>query len=79
MSALDLLVLPSVSGEGSPAVVKEAMACGVPVVAADLEGVREIVEDGVQALLVKPGSAEAIADAIRTVTSDAGAPRGSPA
>ncbi len=71
MSALDLLVLPSVSGEGSPAVVKEAMACGVPVVAADLDGVREIVEDGVEALLVKPGSAEAIAGAVRAVSTDA--------
>jgi glycosyltransferase involved in cell wall biosynthesis len=70
MAALDLFVLPSRSGEGSPAVVKEAMACGVPVVASALDGVREIVEEGVEALLVQPGSAAAFADAIGSLLDD---------
>jgi glycosyltransferase involved in cell wall biosynthesis len=68
--AFDLLVLPSVSGEGSPAVVKEAMACGVPVVATELDGVREIVEDGSEALLVPPGDAARLSEAIERVLSD---------
>lgn len=64
LRAFDLFVLPSTGGEGSPAVVKEAMACGVPVVASGLEGVREIVRDGRDALLVQPGQPEALARAI---------------
>ena len=72
VAALDLLVLPSISGEGSPAVIKEAMACGVPVVATDLEGVREIVEDGRDALLVPVGDPDRLAAAIRRAASDAG-------
>ena len=40
------------------------MACGVPVVAAGLEGVREIVRDGRDALLVQPGQPAALARAI---------------
>ena len=71
MAALDLFVLPSLSGEGSPAVVKEAMACGVPVVATDLDGVREIVEDAREALLVPAGDPDRLAAAIRRAASDA--------
>ena len=69
--AFDLLVLPSVSGEGSPAVVKEAMASGVPVVATELDGVREIVEDGREALLVPPGEPAPLAQAMDRLLSDA--------
>jgi glycosyltransferase involved in cell wall biosynthesis len=76
VAALDLLVLPSISGEGSPAVIKEAMACGVPVVATDLEGVREIVEDGRDALLVPVGDPDRLAAAIQRAASDADLRRG---
>ena len=55
MASFDLYAMASLSGEGSPAVVKEAMASGVPVIAADLDGIREIAEDGREALLVAPG------------------------
>jgi glycosyltransferase involved in cell wall biosynthesis len=64
LRSFDLFALPSTGGEGSPAVVKEAMACGVPVVAAGLEGVREIVREGRDALLVQPGQPAALARAL---------------
>ena len=70
MSSLDMFVLASTSGEGSPAVIKEAMASGVPIVATELDGIREIVEDGKEAILVPPGNSERLAGAVRRVAGD---------
>jgi glycosyltransferase involved in cell wall biosynthesis len=72
LAALDLLALPSLSGEGSPAVLKEAMACGVPVVASDISGVREIVRPDMEGLLVSPGDPGALAEAILFFAADRG-------
>lgn len=71
LKALDLFVLASHSGEGSPAVLKEAMAAGTPVAATALDGVEEIIEDARYGLLTPPGDARALAQAMRTVASDA--------
>jgi glycosyltransferase involved in cell wall biosynthesis len=67
LARLDLLVLPSLFGEGLPMVILEAMACGVPVVATRVEGVPEAVDDGVQGLLVRPQDAEDLARGIARV------------
>jgi glycosyltransferase involved in cell wall biosynthesis len=64
MSALDILVLASTSPEPFGRVLIEAMAAGKPVVATDAGAAREIIEDGVQGLLVPPGESEAMARAI---------------
>lgn len=55
----DLLILPSVNrNEAFGLVLIEAMACGVPVIASDLPGVRSVFENGSEGLLSKPGSAD---------------------
>ena len=69
-AGLDLFVLSSVSGEGSPAVLKEAMAAGTPLVATALDGLEEIVEDARQGLLVPPGNAPALSRAIVILAQD---------
>ena len=63
-AALDLFVLPSLSGEGSPGVLKEAAASGIPIVASDVGGSAEILRHEREALLVEAGRADALAKAI---------------
>ncbi|HEX6387492.1 MAG TPA: glycosyltransferase family 4 protein [Anaerolineae bacterium] len=59
----DIFVLPSYR-EGAPRVLLEAAACGLPVVATDVPGCREMVLDGVTGLLVPPQDSRALARAI---------------
>jgi glycosyltransferase involved in cell wall biosynthesis len=70
-AAIDLFALTSTSGEGSPAVLKEAMAAGVPVVSTSLDGVEEIIEDARHGLLTPPGDAAATASALERLAADA--------
>jgi GT2 family glycosyltransferase/glycosyltransferase involved in cell wall biosynthesis len=57
LSALDVLVVPSVWIENAPLVIREAFAAGVPVVASDLGGMAEMVCDGRDGLLFRAGDA----------------------
>lgn len=69
MSAAHALVLPSLS-EGRPAVMVEAMARGVPVVATDIPGSRELVLEGVTGMLFPPKNSRALADCIQKLEQD---------
>ncbi|HUG92726.1 MAG TPA: glycosyltransferase [Planctomycetaceae bacterium] len=72
----DLYCLPSVY-EGMPNALVEAMACRVPVVAADCEsGPREILAGGEHGRLVPPGDPQALADAIEDAMDHPAAWRG---
>jgi colanic acid/amylovoran biosynthesis glycosyltransferase len=75
LRSADCLVAPSVPTrqgrrEGIPVVLMEAMSCGLPVVASAISGIPELVEDRVSGLLVPPGDARAIADALRMLEAD---------
>ena len=60
-------VLPSLEeGSGSIAIL-EAMACGLPIVASDIDGIPEDVEDGKSCLLVPPGNPLALAEAMEKI------------
>ena len=63
LNAADLLVLPSVR-EQFGAVLVEAMACGLPVIAVDAHGPAEIVEAGETGWLVPPDDEEAMVEAL---------------
>lgn len=66
----DAFVLAS-HHEGFGLVYLEAMRAGLPVVASDVGGQTDFLTDGVNALLVPPGDAAAIGDAMRTLAGDA--------
>ncbi len=70
MAGLDVFVLPSVSNEGFPQVVTQAMAMARPVVATDVGSVKEQVVAGQTGLLVESANPNALADAIATLLQD---------
>lgn len=69
MDALDILVAPSYLEACSRAVL-EAMAAGTPVVATNVGGNPELVEDGVTGILISPGDCDALAKAILRLACD---------
>ncbi len=67
----DLTVLPSAPPESFGLVLIESLACGTPVIASDLPGVRTVVDHGNDGLLVPPGDVPALAAAILRMSGDA--------
>ena len=69
LRCMDIFSLPSLS-EGFNRSLLEAMACGLPVVATSVGGNIEIVQNGVNGLLVPPGNPEALASAVTELLKD---------
>jgi|GEM_PF-44852 len=65
----DMLILPSFA-EGLPVVLMEALAAECPVIATRIAGVAELVEDGRSGLIVSPGDANALAEAMDLLAED---------
>jgi glycosyltransferase involved in cell wall biosynthesis len=72
LAELDVLLCPSMWFENGPTVALEAMAVGTPIIASRVGNLAEIVEDGINGLLVAPGNVEAWSTAlIRAATEPA--------
>ena len=69
-AALDVSVLPSIDCDASSAVLKEALACGVPAIATSIGGAAEILEDGITGLIVPPRDPQRLGRAILTLLDD---------
>jgi glycosyltransferase involved in cell wall biosynthesis len=69
--ALDVLVMAS-DFEGTPMVLLEAMASGLPIIASAVDGIAEVCSDGEDALLVSPGRVHEFASALGSLIADPG-------
>lgn len=61
LARMDLFVLPSLFGEGMPMVILEAMAAGVPIVASRVEGIPQVIRNGIDGLLADAGDPQDLA------------------
>jgi len=69
LAALDLLVVPSVL-EGFPMTTLEAMAMAKPIVATDINGIREEIHNGKTGILMPPADPQALAEGIKQMLKD---------
>ena len=69
-AAADALVYASIQPEGLPTVLLEAMRYAVPIIATEIGGAAEIVEDGVTGLSVRPNDLEALVTALTQLLND---------
>jgi phosphatidylinositol alpha-mannosyltransferase len=66
----DVYVAPATGHESFGVILVEALAAGVPVVATDIPGYREVIHDTVDGVLVPPGDDRALADGVARVLDD---------
>ncbi len=64
ITACDVLVQPSISGEGLPRAMMEAIGCSTPVVITTTGGGKEIIEDGISGFVVPVKNPHVIADKV---------------
>jgi glycosyltransferase involved in cell wall biosynthesis len=72
LAGYDILAVPSRGLETGPLVVLEAFAAGTPVLGSRLGGIAELVTDGVDGLLIQPGSIEAWRETLKRLSIDRG-------
>jgi len=70
LARADIVCAPSLHGESFGMVLTEAFAAATPVLASDIPGYRDVLRDGRDGLLVPPGDALALAEALRALALD---------
>ncbi|MDR6719462.1 glycosyltransferase [Paenibacillus sp. 2003] len=63
----DIAVIPTLFSEGTSYACLEAMSCGLPVIASNVGGLNDLIQDGFNGLLVPPGEQELTAALVRLV------------
>jgi glycosyltransferase involved in cell wall biosynthesis len=69
-AALDVFVVPSLWYENTPLVIYSAQAAGCPILASNLEGMAEVIRNGVDGMLFPPGDSAALAVLIETLCNN---------
>lgn len=69
LKGLDVFVLPSVK-EGLPYTILEAMAAGISIIATDVGGLPDLIQNGENGILVRPKNPEALAASLMTLLND---------
>jgi glycosyltransferase involved in cell wall biosynthesis len=70
LRSADVAVLPTHYKEGAPRFLMEAAASGLPLVATDVQGCRDLVHPGINGFLIPPRSPDALADALAELAKD---------
>jgi len=70
LDSCSIFLCPSTYREGVPRVLLEAQASSLPIVAFNVPGVREVVEDGLTGFLVPPNDCNSMISAIKTLIED---------
>ncbi len=70
LQQLDVVIVPSIWYENTPNVILESFTCGVPVIASNLGGMAELVQDGRGGMLFAPGDARDLARQVERLIAD---------
>ena len=74
LSVIDLFILPSLT-EGLPISLLEAMALGKPVIGSRVGGIKEVIQNGINGVLIPPMDVKALSESIRSLYRDSEARR----
>ncbi len=66
----DAVIVPSLCYENSPTIIFESFKMGIPVIASRIGGIPEIVEDGLNGILIEPGNMCELVSAMKKVASE---------
>lgn len=67
MAEIDVLVVPSIWNENSPLTIHETFLSKTPIIATDIGGMAELVQDGINGLLFKTGSTRDLREKIERI------------